>query len=70
MIATYETYHFKKKNKMELLQSQAPIDRELSGFSASARHGTWDMGHRNLEILNRRYFRGRVEGTKKAEEQE
>ena len=24
-----------KKNKMELLQSQAPVDRELSGSSAS-----------------------------------
>ena len=28
-------------NKMELLQSQAPVDRELSGSSASARH----IGH-------------------------
>ena len=25
---------------MELLQSQAPADRELSGSSATARHGT------------------------------
>ena len=31
--------------KMELLQSQAPVDRELSGSSASARHGTFDIGH-------------------------
>ena len=30
-------------NKMELLQSQAPVDRELSGSSASARHGTFDI---------------------------
>ena len=48
---------------MELLQSQAPVDWELSGSSASARHGTFDirhqtldMGHRNLEILKRSYF--------------
>ena len=50
---------------MELLQSQAPVDLELSGTSASARHGlltldirhqTLDMGHRNLEILKRSYF--------------
>ena len=32
-------------NKMELLQSQAPIEWELSGSSASARHGTFDIGH-------------------------
>ena len=31
----------------------------------SSRHGMWDLGHRNLEILKRSYFRGRVEGTKK-----
>ena len=50
-------------NKMELLQSQAPVDWELSGSSASARHGTsdighqiLDMGHRNMEILKRSYF--------------
>ena len=30
-------------NKMELLQSQAPVDRELSGSSASARHGTFNF---------------------------
>ena len=30
---------------MELLQSQAPGDKELSGSSASARHGTFDIGH-------------------------
>ena len=24
--------------------SQAPVDRELSGSSASARHGTFDIG--------------------------
>ena len=54
---TLETY------KMELLQSQAPADQELSGSSASARHGTFDirhqtldMGNRNLEILKRSYF--------------
>ena len=48
---------------MELLQSQAPVDWELSGSSASARHGTFDiryqtldMGHKNLEILKRSYF--------------
>ena len=59
---------------MELLQSQASVDRELSGSSASARHGTsdighqtWDMGHRNLAIWRRSYFGGRVEGTKKAD---
>ena len=34
-----------KTNKMELLQSQAPVDQELSGSSASARHGTSDIGH-------------------------
>ena len=34
-----------KLNKMELLQSQAPIDWELYGSSASARHGTFDIGH-------------------------
>ena len=31
-------------NKMELLQSQAPVDWELSGSSASARHGNSDIG--------------------------
>ena len=30
-------------NKMELLQSQAPENKELSGSSASARHGTFDI---------------------------
>ena len=30
---------------MELLQSQAPVDWKLSGSSASARHGTSDIGH-------------------------
>ena len=30
---------------MELLQSQDPVDQELSGSSASARHGTSDIGH-------------------------
>ena len=34
------------QNKMELLQSQAPVDWELSGSPASARHGTFDdIGH-------------------------
>ena len=28
---------------MELLQSQAPVDQELSESSASARHGTFDL---------------------------
>ena len=32
-------------NKMELLQSQAPVDWELTGSSVSARHGTFDIGH-------------------------
>ena len=57
---------------MELLQSQAPVDQELSGSSASARHGTFDirhqtldMGHRNLEILKRSYFQ---RGQNKAQE--
>ena len=57
---------------MELLQSQAPVDQELSGCSASARHGTFDighwtsdMGHRNLEILKRSYFQ---RGQNKAQE--
>ena len=53
-----------KTNKMELLQSQAPVDQELSGSSASARHGTFDIGHKildmghhmNLEILRTSYF--------------
>ena len=36
---------FKMENKMELLQSQAPVDLELSGSSASDRHGTFDIGH-------------------------
>ena len=30
-------------NKMELLQSQAPVDQELSGSLASARQGTSDI---------------------------
>ena len=44
---------------MELLQSQAPVDWELSGSSASARHGnsdigdqTSDMGHGTQEFGN------------------
>ena len=37
---------------MELLQSQAPVDRELSGSSASARHGTFDIGHWTLDIIH------------------
>ena len=36
---------FLGRNKMELLQSQAPVDQEFSGSSASARHGTFDIGH-------------------------
>ena len=40
------SFHLKKRqNKMELLQSQAPVDWKLSGSSASARHGTSDIGH-------------------------
>ena len=35
---------------MELLQSQAPVDRELSGSSASARHGTFDIGHQTSDM--------------------
>ena len=57
---------------MKLLQSQALVDWELSGSSASARHGTSDighltsdmghgtmdidMGHGNLELLKRGYL--------------
>ena len=37
--------YFKNYNKMELLQSQALVDQELLGSSASARHGTSDNGH-------------------------
>ena len=33
------------RNKMELLQSQAPVDWALSGSSASATHRTFDIGH-------------------------
>ena len=57
---------------MELIQSQAPVDQELLGSSASARRGTfdiahqiWDMGLRNLEILKRSYFQ---RGQNKAQE--
>ena len=32
-------------NKMELLQSQAPVDWKLLGSSAIARHGTFDIRH-------------------------
>ena len=39
-------------NKMELLQSQAPVDQELSGSSASAIHGTFDIGHGTYEFGN------------------
>ena len=35
---------------MELLQSQAPVDQELSGPSASARHGTSDIGHQTWDV--------------------
>ena len=35
---------------MELFQSQAPIDWELFGSSASARHGTFDIWHLTLDI--------------------
>ena len=48
---------------MELLQSQAPVDRELPWSSASVRHWTfdtrhqtWDIIHKNLEVLKRSYF--------------
>ena len=37
---------------MELLQSQAPADRELSESSASARHGTSDIGHWPWDIVH------------------
>ena len=37
-------------NKMELLQSQAPVDWELTGSSASARHWTSDIGHWTLDV--------------------
>ena len=40
---------------MELLQSRAPIDWELSGSSASARHGTFDIGHETWDIGNWKY---------------
>ena len=46
----YENKIIKWKNKMELLQSQAPVDRELSGSSASAKHGTLDIGHQTWDI--------------------
>ena len=42
--------HNFKLNKMELLQSQAPVDQELSGSSASARHGTLDIIHQTWDI--------------------
>ena len=35
---------------MELLQSQAPVDQELLGSSASARHGTSDIGHQTWDV--------------------
>ena len=35
---------------MELLQSQAPIDQELSGSSASARHGTLDIEYQTWDV--------------------
>ena len=38
---------------MELLQSQAPVDRELLGSSASARHGTSDIGHQTSDMGHR-----------------
>ena len=33
---------------MELLQSQAPVDQELSG--SSARHSTLDIGHQTWNM--------------------
>ena len=63
---------------MELLQSQAPINQELSGSSASARHGTFDIGHQTWDVghwtwkfvnIEEKLFL-EVEGTKKAQEQE
>ena len=59
---------------MELLQSQAPVDWKLSGSSASARHGTSDIGHwtsdmgrgtQEFENTEEKLF---LEGAKKAEE--
>ena len=41
---------------MELLQSQAPIDWKLSGSSASARHGTFDIGHKILDMGHHMYL--------------
>ena len=38
---------------MELLQSQAPIDWELSESSASAKRGTFDIRHQTLDMGNR-----------------
>ena len=38
------------RNKMELLQSQAPVDWELSGSSASDRHGALDIRHQTWDI--------------------
>ena len=35
---------------MELLQSEAPVDQELSGSSASARHGNLDFGHQTWDV--------------------
>ena len=35
---------------MELLQSQAPVDQELPGSSASAKHGTSDIEHWTLDM--------------------
>ena len=41
-----------KTNKMELLQSQAPVDQELSGPSASARYRTLDIRHGTQKFEN------------------
>ena len=48
-------------NKMELLQSQAPVDWELSGSSASDRHETsdivyqtWNVGHGTYRVSHKK----------------
>ena len=50
-----------KDNKMELLQSQAPVDRELLGSSASARYGTFDIGHQMSDMGHGTQIFGNIE---------
>ena len=62
ILCIYDVTIEMNEDKMELLQSQAPVDLELSGSSASARHGTFDIGHQTSDMRHGTQEFGNIEG--------